>query len=376
MEFAAALSAADSSTAVEAALNDIIATETEIPTSAQDAIKKALEQLCEDPVRVNNAKLRRRVKRLIVGMDEINARIADAAASAHASHKAPPATVITEALPPISIIDCASELSCATSHYAVESALNRLAMPDMTSPTPSVKEDLKQLQKSINDICASAMPLKKLVRRRLQRLLYVITGGAVKNIAATSMKALATTKPTTTKSSTPLKASNTTATPSVPLSTAKSVADALRQLNGAKTVDTIEAALSEVTQNSNGTNEERTELAAVIDAMLKSAEVTVPSKLKRKMQRLGATLLQHPPVTAPDAAAEEPLQQTKKNHIKATSAEPVEVTTVKSYLSPSEICSELSVCSSSAALDTLLGQIDPALVLTPFLVQPDRNLQA
>jgi hypothetical protein len=270
-----------------------------------------------------NAKTRRRVKRIVSRLNEAYPGLDLTAPVVEETAPAPAAKAIGD----LDARTAAAHFTAARSASEVENILNCLVSPNNESKTDT---DWQALKEVLFKLLANRYITNKNIRRRISRLIYVIasendlqrlnefkkesqevTAKATASAAITRSARLqqqaamqADSKQTVTTTTTAnrnaakgaqpaTKAVTPTgpavAVPAVPL-VVKSIADCLAELSSAANTTDVDAAISNVSANSQGTPAARAELKSTLEKLSEDANLVSNTKIKRKVQRLIKTL--------------------------------------------------------------------------------------
>jgi hypothetical protein len=270
-----------------------------------------------------NAKTRRRVKRIVSRLNEaypgldLTTPVVEETTAARAA----------KAFGDLDASTAAAHFTAARSASEVENILNCLVSPNAESKTDADWQALKEI---LFKLLANRYITNKNIRRRISRLIYVIasesdlqrlnefkkesqevTAKATASAAITRSARLqqhaalqtdfrqaATTTPTANKNAVKVAQPATKAAtptepavhvPVVPL-VVKSIADCLAELSSATNTTDVDAAISNVSANSQGTSAARAELKSTLEKLSEDANLVSNTKIKRKVQRLIKTL--------------------------------------------------------------------------------------
>lgn len=270
----------------------------------REAVKAKLEEISENAVLVNNAKIRRRIKRLIQSFDPVE-QAAPVEVEIPSSSKVKATSSSSLDLP--SVIQ---SLNQAHSLQAVQSSLDSVVIPEKSDGGDHSVEFLKYrgpLKAALARIASDESITNKVLRKRISRLIFVLSTkeeqakiGVEKAAAAAKVPAKGkdtgkAAKPSVGKPSTAVPAAPTTTVPnsaaSINIAT-KSFEDCLASLNKATSAAEIETALGNVSVEGDlGSIESRQAvLHKLNDIIQNQSELLSNAKVRRKVTRLADSL--------------------------------------------------------------------------------------
>jgi hypothetical protein len=270
-----------------------------------------------------NAKTRRRVKRIVSRLNEAYPGLDLTAPVVEETTPAPAAKAFGD----LDARTAAAHFTAARSASEVENVLNCLVSPNAESKTDT---DWQALKEVLFKLLANRYITNKNIRRRISRLIYVIASEndlqrlnefkkESQEVTAKATASAATTRSARLQQQTALQADSrqnfTTAStanrnaakvaqpatkaitpaepavavPAIPL-VVKSIADCLAELSSAANTTDVDAAISNVSANSQGTPTDRAELKSTLEKLSEDVSLVSNTKIKRKVQRLIKTL--------------------------------------------------------------------------------------
>jgi hypothetical protein len=345
-----------------------------------------------------NAKTRRRVKRIVSRLNEAYPGLDLTAPVVEETTPAPAAKAFGD----LDARAAAAHFTAARSASEVENILNCLVSPNAESKTDTDWQGLKEV---LFKLLANRYITNKNIRRRISRLIYVIasesdlqrlnefkkesqevTAKATASAAVTRSARLqqqaamqndsrqaVTTTPTANKNAVKVAQPATKASaPAEPAVTVplvvKSIADCLAELSSAVNTTDVDAAISNVSANSQGTPAARAELKSTLEKLSEDANLVSNTKIKRKVQRLIKTLegVTEEAVVASAPATTSSVAITGKKHAPAasTAGPTVAASSVTADAGGiAGIVQQLKDVHSAEQLDSVLVTLDMRTVL-------------
>lgn len=292
------LNAVSSPSELEAVLGFINPSNGDSTDTDRNAVKATLEAISENPSLANNAKIRRRLKRLIQSFDPVEeAKPSVVAPIAPSSFKAKQSP--SEPLDLASVID---SLNQSYTLQAVQASLDAVVIPEKSDGGDHSAEFLKfrsPLKTALSRISNDESITNKILRKRIKRLIFVLSTKE-EQAKLTAEQAVAASKAANSKAAKPpMKASTASLAVSSSSSNApassvatKSFQDCLLALNKATNANEIELALGSVSvEGDQGSIESRQAVLHKLNDILQNqSELLSNAKVRRKVTRLADSL--------------------------------------------------------------------------------------
>lgn len=293
------LQAAKSADEIEAALSSSSSLNLEIE-SEKNTLKVELERILDDGSVETTAKLRRRIKRFQQSLDVIATPTSSKQSNTNLSTAVVPTIHLTPG-------DSILALSACKNYHDLQREMNSLCLPNEEQGGISgeyFSEYRCPMKEVLRGLVAQAGMTNIILRRRITRLIFVLstTAEQKEEVAAVKAKAaIAATRNLTAKAPrkerVPFDAKNVDIEPSLPtpavvnvmskFEAAKCIADCISGLRSAKTPSDVEAVISALPSSGFG---DSVCLRELLESIIENSELVNNSKLRRRVKRLIETL--------------------------------------------------------------------------------------
>eukprot|EP00598_Pedospumella_elongata_P007605 CAMPEP_0184971248 /NCGR_PEP_ID=MMETSP1098-20130426/3505_1 /TAXON_ID=89044 /ORGANISM="Spumella elongata, Strain CCAP 955/1" /LENGTH=666 /DNA_ID=CAMNT_0027493337 /DNA_START=74 /DNA_END=2074 /DNA_ORIENTATION=+ len=351
-------------------VDDILAAVDENLPLTEDNVKEAkylawqLNNIVADAALDTNAKTRRRIKRIMQRLGEAHVGV-----NFEEEYVEEPEPV--EVVEKFDVVTAAQKLKEANTVSSIEHVLNGLVNP---GPDSKTDEGWTALKTVLYQVLDDRTLTNKNIRRRISRLIFVLANESdleklnalkqsvvpppVKKVVPVGAPIVRSKLDPRPAAPTPIAAVAVVPEPPKVVVVLKSFSQCLEELRAATSTAEVDAAIAAVSANSAGDAAVKQQVREKLESLALDDTLVSNTKIKRKVQRLIATLENAPaevPVVALAAAASAaPVPESKKRSIAAISTAEEES---NSNDIPS-ILKRLKTVHSAEELDAVLAKVD------------------